>query len=240
MIGLFQRLITLIEQGTLPVMVPMIATCAGIGILTADRLGYLYDSRAFLSFIPKIRRSVARDQREVVRALQELVEEDRDDRRFRLAEACARYRTPYTRFLQRALEAKGRPGGRIRLLEIEQAELEEALAIERGMSLLSTLARAAPLMGLMGTVTGMIATFSAMMSGSTSDPKALSSGISIALTATNVGLVVSLPGVVSMGLLSKRGQTLQSEIRIASLMLRGRGRTASEPSAAKLEEGKLQ
>jgi biopolymer transport protein ExbB len=69
----------------------------------------------------------------------------------------------------------------------------------------------------------MIATFSAMMSNASNDPKALSAGISIALTATNVGLVVSLPGVVSMGWLSKRGQTLQSEIRIASMQLRGSG-----------------
>jgi biopolymer transport protein ExbB len=89
------------------------------------------------------------------------------------------------------------------------------------MSLLSALARAAPLLGLMGTVVGMIATFSAMLTNATNDPKALSAGISTALTATNVGLVVSLPGVVCMSWLSRRGQVLQSEIRLASMQLRG-------------------
>jgi len=219
---IIQQLFDLLERGTLPVMIPLVLTCLGIGILTVDRLFYLYDPRTFLALLPPFARSLERDRREVVRSFNEFLELDSSENQEALETACLRYRTPYSRFLLRILANPLRkPGGVRRELQAERAELEENLSIERGMSMLSTFARAAPLMGLMGTVVGMIATFSAMMTNATNDPKALSAGISIALTATNVGLVEALPGVVSMGWLSKRGQTLQSEIRISSMQLRG-------------------
>ena len=219
---IFTQVLELLERGTLPVMLPLVFACLGIGFLTIDRIIYLYDPRTFFSIIPGMTRSLNRDKQKVVMAFQEFLEADTPETRRDLEHACSRYKTPYTRFLLRILANPKRDSAGVRReLQAERAELEENLSIERGMSMLSTFARAAPLMGLMGTVTGMIATFSAMMTNSTNDPKALSSGISIALTATNVGLVVSLPGVVSMGWLSKRGQTLQSEIRIASMQLRG-------------------
>jgi len=203
-------------------MIPLVLTCLGIGVLTMDRLFYLYDPRTFFALLPPIARSLERDRREVVRTFNEFLEVDSVENQEALEAACLNYRTPYSRFLLRILANPPRkPGGVRRELQAERAELEENLSIERGMSLLSTFARAAPLMGLMGTVIGMIATFSAMMTNATNDPKALSAGISIALTATNVGLVVSLPGVISLGWLSKRGLTLQSEIRISSMQLRG-------------------
>ncbi len=220
---IFTSVIELVERGTLPVMMPLILACLGIGLLTIDRIFYLYDLRSLVQWFPGVRRSLSRDKQRVVRAFHSLLEEDTKSARAELEAACLRYRTPYSRFLLRILASGSRRGTDAvrKELHAERAELEENLSIERGMSMLSTFARAAPLMGLMGTVTGMIATFSAMMTNSTNDPKALSSGISIALTATNVGLVVSLPGVISMGWLSKRGQILQSEIRIASMQLRG-------------------
>ena len=231
---IFVQLFELIERGTLPVMVPLIVTCAAIGWLTVDRILYLYDPRIFVSALPWVRASMERDRKQMLRAFNTFLAEDSPTTRRALEEACLRYRTPYSRFLLRMLaNPVRRATGVRRELQAERAELEEAISIEKGMSMLSTFARAAPLMGLMGTVTGMIATFSAMMSNASNDPKALSAGISIALTATNVGLVVSLPGVVSMGWLSQRGQTLQSEIRIASMQLRGGGpETEALPQAA--------
>ncbi|MGA1534171.1 MAG: MotA/TolQ/ExbB proton channel family protein [Planctomycetota bacterium] len=221
---IFLQLVELIERGTLPVMVPLIITCCAIGWLTVDRILYLYDPRIFVSVLPWVRAGMERDRKTMMRAFHAFLEDDTPATRRALEESCLRYRTPYSRFLLRMLaNPVRRAEGVRRELQAERAELEEAISIEQGMSMLSTFARAAPLMGLMGTVTGMIATFSAMMSNASNDPKALSAGISIALTATNVGLVVSLPGVVSMGWLSKRGQTLQSEIRIASMQLRGSG-----------------
>lgn len=224
---IFERTIGLLEQGTLPVMLPLVFTCFCIGVLAIDRFCYFFDPRVLLSFLPPVRSRLQDDRREVARAFERYIGGGGPECRDQLVQACLRYRTPYTRFILRMLAGTGHPGGKIRVLEAECAELEENHAIEGGMSLLSAFARAAPLMGLMGTVTGMIATFGAMMTNATNDPKALSSGISIALTATNVGLVVSLPGVVCMGWLSRRGQALQSQIRIASMQLRNAPRSHS-------------
>lgn len=223
MFELFERLIALLKQGTLPVMLPLVLVCLGIGILTVDRVLYLYDPRAFVSWcIPGLRRRLESARSGVQERLEAFVGAPTREARVRALEACDGYRTPYTRFVDRVLRSDfGGVNGVALDLEIESAVLREELAIERGMRLLSTFAKAAPLMGLMGTVTGMIATFAAMMVASTSDPRALSSGISIALTATNVGLVVSLPGVVSMGMLSRRGQTMLERIRLASMQIRG-------------------
>ena len=82
------------------------------------------------------------------------------------------------------------------------------------------LSKLAPLLGLMGTVTGMIQTFRVMMFATASDPRALSSGISIALIATEVGLAVSLPGVIGSSWLHRRAQTLLEEISLVSMRLR--------------------
>lgn len=223
MIELFERLIALLKQGTLPVMVPLVLVCLGIGVLTVNRVLYLYEPRAFFSwFVPGLRRRLKTARFGVQARLEEFIDRPTPENRRRALDACETYRTPYTRFVDRMLRSDfGGPNGAALDLEIESAVLHEELDIERGMRLLSTFAKAAPLMGLMGTVTGMIATFAAMMVASTSDPRALSSGISIALTATNVGLVVSLPGVVSMGVLSRRGQSLLDRIRVVSMQIRG-------------------
>ncbi len=206
-------------------MLPLLLTCLGIGVLVTNRLLYLYDPRLFLVLLwPPLRRTLSRNRERLQHAFDRFLETPSLDHRTGLAVACTGYRTPYARFLERFLATDTTPASATYLeLELEQAALEEELAIEKGMRLLSTFAKAAPLMGLMGTVTGMIATFAAMMIASTSDPKALSSGISIALIATNVGLVVSLPGVLSMGFLSRRGLVLQEEIRLASMRLRSVG-----------------
>lgn len=218
---ILERALGLVEQGTLPVMIPLILVCFGIGVLVIDRVAYLFDPRFPLSFLPPVRAALRRDREGVQHAFERFIGDESPEQRRALEAACLRYRTPHTRFLLRMTAGSGRPGGTIRELEAERAELEETIAIERGMALLSTLARTAPLLGLMGTVIGMIATFSAMLSNATNDPKALSAGISTALTATFVGLVVSLPGVIGMSSLSRRAHILQSEIRLASMQLRG-------------------
>lgn len=71
----------------------------------------------------------------------------------------------------------------------ELAPLERELAVLRGM------VAAAPLLGLLGTVMGMIATFAALAARGTASTEMLSSGISEALVTTQVGLVVALPGI---------------------------------------------
>jgi len=220
LLDLFERLGKLIEEGTLGVMIPLMGTCFVICFLAVDRFRYLYEPRSFFKFIPSFGNSLKRDKVTFEQCLKDFIVADNPGSRSRLENACLKYQTPHGRFVQRCLLGRGRRGGKIQHLETQQAELTENLAIESSIPMLSTFARTAPLMGLMGTVTGMIATFSAMMLSSGTDPKALSSGIRIALLATNVGLVVSLPGIVALGILSRKGQVLQEEIRKTSLLLR--------------------
>jgi biopolymer transport protein ExbB len=79
------------------------------------------------------------------------------------------------------------------LLRIDEAILTEIPALERGTGLIKLLAATAPLLGLLGTVTGMIVTFQSISLFGTSDPKLMAGGISQALVTTVLGLIVAIP-----------------------------------------------
>lgn len=68
--------------------------------------------------------------------------------------------------------------------------------LARGLTALRVIAAVAPLLGLLGTVVGMIATFDALQAGGAGDPTALSGGISQALATTELGLLVAVPSLL--------------------------------------------
>lgn len=78
-------------------------------------------------------------------------------------------------------------------LKLDDAILKEIPPLERNLSLLKLLAGVAPLLGLLGTVTGMILTFQAITLFGTGDPKLMAGGISQALITTVLGLIVAIP-----------------------------------------------
>jgi len=78
-------------------------------------------------------------------------------------------------------------------LKLDDAILKEMPALEKNLSLLKLLSGVAPLLGLLGTVTGMILTFQAITLFGTGDPKLMAGGISQALITTVLGLVVAIP-----------------------------------------------
>jgi len=69
--------------------------------------------------------------------------------------------------------------------------------LERFLSTLGTIAGVSPLLGLLGTVTGIIKSFNAIQAGGMGDPRALSGGIAEALIATAAGLCVAIPALIS-------------------------------------------
>ena len=69
--------------------------------------------------------------------------------------------------------------------------------LERFLNTLGTIAGIAPLLGLLGTVTGIIHSFNAIQAGGMGDPRALSGGIAEALIATVAGLCVAIPSLIS-------------------------------------------
>lgn len=81
-------------------------------------------------------------------------------------------------------------------------------SIEKGLSLLKLVATLAPLMGLLGTVTGMIATFSAITLFGTGDPKLMAGGISQALVTTVEGLIVAITLLFIYTLLNTRAKEI--------------------------------
>ncbi|PCI46847.1 MAG: energy transducer TonB [Alphaproteobacteria bacterium] len=78
-------------------------------------------------------------------------------------------------------------------LKLDEAILKEIPALERFLTMIKVIAAISPLMGLLGTVTGMINTFQAMTLFGTGDPKLMAGGISQALVTTVLGIVVALP-----------------------------------------------
>ncbi len=76
---------------------------------------------------------------------------------------------------------------------ITESMLNEQSTLDRFGSVILVIASVAPLLGLLGTVTGMIATFDVITEHGTSDPKLLAGGISEALVTTEFGLIVAIP-----------------------------------------------
>ena len=78
-------------------------------------------------------------------------------------------------------------------LKLDQAIMKEIPKLRQRLPMLAVFATAAPLLGLLGTVAGMIETFQSMMLFGAGDPKIVSGGISLALVATELGLIVAIP-----------------------------------------------
>ena len=93
-------------------------------------------------------------------------------------------------------------------LRLDEAVLKEIPAIESWLSTLKILAAIGPLLGLLGTVTGMIQTFQALALFGTGDPKLMADGISQALMTTVLGLVMAIPLVFLHAFLASRAQNI--------------------------------
>lgn len=91
---------------------------------------------------------------------------------------------------------------------LQEAILSEIPPIERFLSTLGMLAAIAPLLGLLGTVTGMINTFQAITFYGTGNPRIMSGGISEALITTMLGLAVAIPILLAHSLLSRKVEKL--------------------------------
>lgn len=93
-------------------------------------------------------------------------------------------------------------------LKLDEAILKETPALERGTVMIKVLSAVAPLLGLLGTVTGMIATFQAITLFGTGDPKLMAGGISTALVTTVLGLVMAIPLLLLHSVVAGRSKSL--------------------------------
>jgi biopolymer transport protein ExbB len=90
----------------------------------------------------------------------------------------------------------------------------------RFLSVIGVLAAVAPLLGLLGTVTGMIDTFDVLAVFGTGNAKAMAGGISEALITTQTGLLVAIPGLYMQGFLERRARNLRKRISAVGYYLK--------------------
>ena len=98
---------------------------------------------------------------------------------------------------------------------VSEAILAENRRIQRFSMIILVVAAVAPLLGLLGTVTGMISTFDVITKLGTGDPKMLSGGISTALVTTELGLVVAIPTLLLGNLLRGWADNIESAVEHA-------------------------
>ncbi len=142
-------------------------------------------------------------------------------------------RGDYEGALEAASSQKGRPVGNVLVAglgargqppEVVEATLSEAILkemprLERFLTTLKVFAAAAPLLGLLGTVTGMIDTFQVITVHGGGQPRLMAGGISEALVTTQLGLAVAIPLMVAGALLSRRVQRIAADMQEKAVAL---------------------
>lgn len=102
---------------------------------------------------------------------------------------------------------------------VYEAILQESGPLDRLGPAILVIASVAPLLGLLGTVTGMIETFDSITQFGTSDPRLLSEGIAIALVTTELGLVVAIPTLLLGSLLTTWARNIKRDMEHAALRI---------------------
>ena len=116
-------------------------------------------------------------------------------------------------------------------LKLDEAIMREAPALERYQGILKVFAAVAPLLGLLGTVVGMILTFQQLTLFGTGDPKLMAGGISQALMTTVLGLVVAIPLVLLHSVVSSTSHELVETLEEQSAGLIARRAEAATADA---------
>ena len=105
---------------------------------------------------------------------------------------CDRHPGPVATIVKAGLIRAARPKEEVELA-LQDASAHELALLERGLPVLATVAMVAPLLGFLGTVTGMINSFEALASVGLNNPAAVAKGISEALITTAAGLIIAIP-----------------------------------------------
>ena len=138
-----------------------------------------------------------------------------------LADMCAGSRSPLGRIVLTGIRNAHRP--REEIVEVlELAGRREYSNLQRYVGILGTIAAIAPLLGLFGTVIGIIRTFSLIEQHGIGNPQVLAGGISQALVATASGISIAVPAMVFYRYLLARGRHMTLELEEFTLELLNR------------------
>jgi biopolymer transport protein ExbB len=97
-------------------------------------------------------------------------------------------------------------------LKLDEAILRETPKVDRGVNLIKMFAAIAPLMGLLGTVIGMIMTFQTITLFGTGDPKIMAGNISLALVTTALGLICALPLILIHSVVAGKSKSVLQKL----------------------------
>lgn len=131
---------------------------------------------------------------------------------------CEQYQGPVASIMKAGLVKYGQPKEDIEKT-IENAALYEMGRLERGLTVLATVANVAPLLGFLGTVTGMIASFDALAEAGLSNPGLVALGIKQALYTTAAGLFIAIPTQIAYNFFMSRINRFVRDIETAANML---------------------
>ncbi|PIE03349.1 MAG: flagellar motor protein MotA [Acidobacteria bacterium] len=129
---------------------------------------------------------------------------------------CEKFKGPIASILKTGLMKFGKPKEEVEKI-METSAMHEIARLERGLPVLSTISNLAPIIGFLGTVTGMINSFDAL--SQLNDPGAVAAGISQALLTTATGLIVSVPCLLAYSYYTSRVNAFIREIESASAVL---------------------
>ena len=124
---------------------------------------------------------------------------------------CRRHPGPFTGLVTALVENRQAPYDELKQI-LEDTGRLELMGLQRGLPALATIVAGAPLLGLLGTVIGMIKIFAVVASAGSSITEQLSSGISQALITTATGLVIALPALFTHAYLEAKAVGILSEI----------------------------
>jgi biopolymer transport protein ExbB len=131
---------------------------------------------------------------------------------------CTLNKSPLARILLVVLKNSGSPRSYLKSLAEEVGE-REAVALQRYLGLLGTIANITPLLGLLGTVIGMIKAFNVIATQGMGTPASLGGGISEALITTAAGLTVAVPMILLHRYLSSRSERLVLDLEEATMQI---------------------
>lgn len=129
---------------------------------------------------------------------------------------CATTDNPYARMVEKGITKIGKPLKDIEA-SIENVAKIEVYRLEKGVSVLAIIAGAAPMIGFLGTVIGMIITFNEMRTSAGVKIEALSGGIMMAMVTTVVGLILGIIAYVMYNTLVAKVQTVISKMETTSI-----------------------
>ncbi len=167
---------------------------------------------------------------DVVRALDACHEEDGMDA---LKDCCHQHHGAFARIVTAVLTMRNydHDSAVERMRAVGRVEVER---LERGLTVLEIIAAATPLLGLLGTVLGMMDVFSVITAEGIGDPQVLAGGISKALITTVAGLSVAIPTLAFHSLFTRRVNGLAAEMqdRATALLVHDRQQPDHRPDAA--------